>query len=904
MAMTPMQFSLTIILAFAVYCDCQSNGPGLSSSWAKLQISPDTLSSMEYGNFLIEIYEHANNHKATTTASEKKYFYSPLALLDHTSAVSVYNNVTNQPEMRFRVEMWNDKVQNEVIFNKLANEMRSNPEQFDHLKLLYSLSSQTSQTKQTTISIDSVTSGRMVSTLLQKFGDKKEIFLTANDEKKMLSETATNIRMDTFDDSEVGSPDTETQILNILKDLLVTSRTTIKEQSDKMWDSVFWNEDNYRPDKTTKTLNEIIKKLDTETQRKMAGMFQKAERQSEITEKLTSSNKDAEKRREEQIRRENQSKDGNEEEIRRSQATDQEQSSRNQTRDDKSTTSRDDTDIAVDGVGSDDGVKIATNNSHTHNTYQQNERKENAKKNSNAYDRKMENKEKFQHNYDSNSWADVDRISSTISGKMAIDSDRSRRVEILKEDVEKLLQESRDHIQWDGEKFVPKPMQLSRINLGKFRDSQTFQDRNVRVRYTNAELSAPIKFVEHAELTVTDEWNNLKDELKVTQKELTEMKTITRNMSMELKETLVSLTKRNTELGIVKSDLTNTKFDLASKLEVTRKELAEMKIIAGNLSTELKETVISLTKTNTELSKVKINMRIDLASKLEGTENELAESKLSVKNFSLELKANSQRFGYELKTTEDNLRKELKAILNNLETTTTNLASAKTELSNTKSAVTDLTTKLNARTKEIVDIGQMPTSCWDLQRMGYKLSGVFLVKGLKKIEAVYCDFYPNQNDLQKWIGYADVKSSSTHFYVQKNSTFSTLKTPIPFDLAVVNEGNGMNSTSGIFTAPRPGIYFFSFTGVATFPASSSKVNLYVFLYLNGGYVGTGYVEEANTVTGQSSPLTMQSTLILKKGDRVWVQIDFKSPEVILYDYSGHYTHFTGFALEEEIVASL
>jgi hypothetical protein len=94
------------------------------------------------------------------------------------------------------------------------------------------------------------------------------------------------------------------------------------------------------------------------------------------------------------------------------------------------------------------------------------------------------------------------------------DSDSSRREEILKEEVEKLLQESRNHVQWDGEKFVPKPMQLSRINLGKFRDSQSFQDRNVRVRYTTAELSAPIKFLEHTEWTVVNELNNLKNELK------------------------------------------------------------------------------------------------------------------------------------------------------------------------------------------------------------------------------------------------------------------------------------------------------------------------------------------------------------------------------------------------------
>jgi hypothetical protein len=118
----------------------------------------------------------------------------------------------------------------------------------------------------------------------------------------------------------------------------------------------------------------------------------------------------------------------------------------------------------------------------------------------------------IQHNYDSNSWADVDRIISEI---LANNSDgSSSQVEILKEEVDKLLQESRNHVQWDGEKFVPKPIQLSRINLAKFRDSQSFQDRNVRVRYTTAELLVPIKFVEHAGLTVTDEWNNLKDELK------------------------------------------------------------------------------------------------------------------------------------------------------------------------------------------------------------------------------------------------------------------------------------------------------------------------------------------------------------------------------------------------------
>jgi hypothetical protein len=120
----------------------------------------------------------------------------------------------------------------------------------------------------------------------------------------------------------------------------------------------------------------------------------------------------------------------------------------------------------------------------------------------------------------------------------------------------------------------------------------------------------------------------------------------------------------------------------------------------------------------------------------------------------------------------------------------------------------------------------------------------------------------------------------------------------------VNEGNAMNLTSGVFTAPRPGIYFFSFTGLAQFPASSSLVRLGVSLNLNGGLIGSGYVEEANTADHQYSPLTLQSTLNLKSGDQVWVTIDYQSSGAYLIDNSVHHTHFTGWMLEEEIAASL
>jgi hypothetical protein len=91
--------------------------------------------------------------------------------------------------------------------------------------------------------------------------------------------------------------------------------------------------------------------------------------------------------------------------------------------------------------------------------------------------------------------------------------------------------------------------------------------------------------------------------------------------------------------------------------------------------------------------------------------------------------------------------------------------------------------------------------------------------------------------------------------------------------------------------------------MARFPASSSEVEFGVNLYLNGNYIGTGFVREDNT-RGQNSPLTLQSTLNLKSGDQIWVEISEYSTGGFLYDVSPHYTHFTGFMLEEDIVTSL
>ncbi len=411
-----------------------ASNSSFSSSWSTLQISPKQLCSMPYGNFRVSVYEHADNFKSNTAINRHKYFYAPIALLDQKSAVSEFNNVTKQTEMRFRVGMWNKQVENKVVSylseflghqvkssyvqvipmekivlvstipstiyslpgnwlpyrlqeslwftlaclervdcDNLAESMQFKPHQFEHLKLLFSLESQTSQTRETVIRIENIVSGQLVSQLMQRYNPAdSDPLLTANDEKRLLIETMTNIIMETFDDSDVISPTSESQMYNMLKELLVSSRVTIKEQKDEMWKSVFWNEDNYRPDKTTRTLNSIYEKLDKENQRRMADSFQESKRMGMSTE--------------------------------------------------------------------------------------------------------------------------VNLYHSIISGKVNLNEELSSSVSTLKSDVDKLYQESKKNVEWDGEKFVPKPLSLAKINLSKLRDRQSLQDRIVRVRYSTAVLSTPIHF--------------------------------------------------------------------------------------------------------------------------------------------------------------------------------------------------------------------------------------------------------------------------------------------------------------------------------------------------------------------------------------------------------------------------
>jgi hypothetical protein len=155
---------------------------------------------------------------------------------------------------------------------------------------------------------------------------------------------------------------------------------------------------------------------------------------------------------------------------------------------------------------------------------------------------------------------------------------------------------------------------------------------------------------------------------------------------------------------------------------------------------------------------------------------------------------------------------------------------------------------------------------------------------------------------QTRIGLDGVQSASVYFYVQRNNNFYDEHTPITFSVERINTGGAMNARSGIFTAPVTGTYFFSFSGIAKMPIGLFVDGYFqVSLRKNGAEISMSEADLTQAMSTDS--FSLQSTLHLQEGDEIWIQVD-QTNRMFLYDDAGHYTHFNGWLLQEDVAQSL
>ena len=132
-----------------------------------------------------------------------------------------------------------------------------------------------------------------------------------------------------------------------------------------------------------------------------------------------------------------------------------------------------------------------------------------------------------------------------------------------------------------------------------------------------------------------------------------------------------------------------------------------------------------------------------------------------------------------------------------------------------------------------------------------------------------------------------------YFYAQMKNSFKEVGRMVPFDRIVLNQGNGLSSTNkGVFTAPKAGIYHFTFKG-HNYSGGLGLLNpkiLVIEIRHNGVIVG-------DTAAIPSGVMHVHATLKLKAGDRIYM---FKPTAGDLFTESTPSIHFSGWLMEEDV----
>ena len=232
-----------------------------------------------------------------------------------------------------------------------------------------------------------------------------------------------------------------------------------------------------------------------------------------------------------------------------------------------------------------------------------------------------------------------------------------------------------------------------------------------------------------------------------------------------------------------------------------------------------------------------------------------------------------------------------------------------------------------------------PISCADLWRIGHSLSGLYSVMGEKQVESVYWDFTKLPTDssksyvidgslkmcfklfkcpihwrmelysslivLQVFRRGLDTLTSNYRPFISRaekiySTVFSITDKPIPFDTERLNVGGAMNGRK-VNGAPEWNLFIFSYRicAVSSFIGRLSWCR-FVFEW-RCDWMGTcWWYWHHFTIRKVFLPIDTQ----LAKGrseDEIWLEIYYKSTGAYLWGC--HYTHFSGYLLEEKITVA-
>jgi len=212
-----------------------------------------------------------------------------------------------------------------------------------------------------------------------------------------------------------------------------------------------------------------------------------------------------------------------------------------------------------------------------------------------------------------------------------------------------------------------------------------------------------------------------------------------------------------------------------------------------------------------------------------------------------------------------------------------------------------------------------PRNCSDLSLLGYTLNGFYLVKPNSnsndaKVEVISCSFEQppvginSTSNVEKRIEHLTMFDNSNnnskpasagtgiHFQVQRNKDFEFgANAIIQLDLIRLNLGQSFNETSGIFIAPKSGVYQFNFKGIIQGGQSLANRFSHLAIYLNDVAVANTFIMGSNTNTANA---ITEGTFKLKRGDKIYLKSDVLPVKGWRKLFGNSIASFSGSLLEE------
>ncbi|XP_055351150.1 uncharacterized protein LOC129597566 [Paramacrobiotus metropolitanus] len=159
--------------------------------------------------------------------------------------------------------------QNNETCTETAQRIREAPGAFIwDLRVQYSLEGQTSVGKSIAVRAEHVQQTSLYAAINQKLPQKNPVYLISADANKLSTEIANNIQgVEIEDEDYIAEQNAPTLMALINKALQFVSNNT-KDFDNATWNSVFWSDDNTRPDKVTQDANELYSQLDSTSKSK------------------------------------------------------------------------------------------------------------------------------------------------------------------------------------------------------------------------------------------------------------------------------------------------------------------------------------------------------------------------------------------------------------------------------------------------------------------------------------------------------------------------------------------------------------------------------------------------------------------------------------------------------------